>query len=169
LDLNIICLTISKTFSEDETLFAGVDSGIFRSTNGGRAWREVDFPIDLAPVLSLALSPNYRNDGTLFAGTESQGLYHSVDNGRNWIRIGEEDIPDTVNALLLSPEFPDKGDILTLIHDKLLLSEDSGQSWSELKAGAALAENMVCLAAPQGFDPNASLLIGLAEGGVVSI
>ncbi|NIV35567.1 MAG: hypothetical protein GWN58_40785, partial [Anaerolineae bacterium] len=72
----------------------GVDSGIFRSTNGGRAWREVDFSPDLAPVLSLALSPAYAEDGILFAGTESHGLYRSQDGGRTWTRLGEERICD---------------------------------------------------------------------------
>ena len=43
-------------------------SGIFRSTNGGRAWRELEFSPDWAPVLSLALSPGFGADGMLFAG-----------------------------------------------------------------------------------------------------
>ncbi len=108
LDLNTICLAISLDFARDETLFVGVDSGIFRSTNGGRAWREVDFALDLAPVLSLALSPAYSEDGVLFAGTESHGLYRSEDGGRNWMRLGEDRIRSAVNAILLSPEFPEK-------------------------------------------------------------
>jgi photosystem II stability/assembly factor-like uncharacterized protein len=66
----------------------GPESGIFRSMNGGRAWREVDFPTEFAPVISLQLSPNYTEDGTLYAGTESHGLFVSSDRGKTWSRLG---------------------------------------------------------------------------------
>ena len=114
LDLNTICMDISLDYARDETLFIGIDSGIFRSTNGGRAWREVDFPLDLAPVLSLAASPDYASDGILYAGTESHGLYRSEDRGRTWTRLGADVIVDAVNAILLAPDFPEKADILVL-------------------------------------------------------
>lgn len=169
LDLNTICMTVSPDFTRDETLFVGVDSGIFRSTNGGRAWREVDFSPDLAPVLSLALSPAYPGDGILFAGTESQGLYRSEDRGRSWARLGEDTVRGAVNAILLSPEFPEKADILVMLGDELLLSRDGGQSWSEWGAGVEFGEGLTCVAAPQGLEPDALLLVGLIDGGVLRI
>ena len=46
------------------------ESGVFHSGNGGRSWRELDFPTRWAPVLSLAFSPNYAVDECLLAGTE---------------------------------------------------------------------------------------------------
>jgi photosystem II stability/assembly factor-like uncharacterized protein len=169
LDLNTICLAISPGFAGDETLFVGVDSGIFRSTNGGRAWREVDFSPDLAPVLSLALSPGYAEDGILFAGTESHGIYCSEDGGRSWVRLGEEIVRDAVNAILLSPEFPEKADILVMLGDRLLLSRDGGQSWAERGSGVEFGEGLTCVAAPQGLEPDAPLLVGLIDGGVLRI
>ena len=58
LDLNVFALAVSPDYASDETLYVGTESGIFRSTNGGRAWRAVDFPADRAPVRSRAcLSP----------------------------------------------------------------------------------------------------------------
>ncbi len=47
LDLSVMSLAISPRYYEDETVFAGTESGLFRSTNGGRAWREVESPLDL--------------------------------------------------------------------------------------------------------------------------
>jgi photosystem II stability/assembly factor-like uncharacterized protein len=166
LDLNTICLGISPNFSADETLLVGTDSGIFRSTNGGRAWREVDFPLDLAPVLSLALSPAYAEDGILFAGTESHGLYRSDDRGRNWTRLGEDIISNAVNAVLLSQQFPMTADVLVMLGDRLLLSRDAGQSWTEWGSGTEHHEGLASVAAPQGFEPDAPLLVGLVDGGV---
>ena len=169
LDLNTICMAISPDFAHDETLFVGVDSGIFRSTNGGRAWREVDFPLELAPVLSLTMSPAYAEDGILFAGTESHGLCRSEDGGRTWARLGEDLVRGAVNAILLSPEFPAKDDVLVMLGDRLLQSRDGGRTWSEWGSGVESGEGLACVAAPQGLDPGAALLVGLIDGGVLRI
>jgi photosystem II stability/assembly factor-like uncharacterized protein len=167
LDLNTICMAISEDFARDETVFVGVDSGVFRSTNGGRAWREVDFPLELAPVLSLSLSPTYSEDGTLFAGTESHGLYWSQDEGRNWARLGQDVIQSAVNAVLLSPGFPEQADILVMLSDGLLLSRDGGQIWAVWPTTLGSEESLACVAAPLGLDPCAPLLLGLVDGGVL--
>jgi photosystem II stability/assembly factor-like uncharacterized protein len=169
LDLNILAMSISSNFADDETLFVGTESGIFRSTNGGRAWREVSFPSEVAPVLSLALSPDYAHDGTLFAGTESHGLFGSHDRGRTWARLGEEAIADTVNGIVLSPQFPAKPYILALLNDALLVSRDGGKSWSDWKPGLSVEQGTVSVAAPQGLDDAAPLLVGLIEGGVLRV
>jgi photosystem II stability/assembly factor-like uncharacterized protein len=170
LDLNILCMAVSPAFATDETLFVGTESGVFRSTNGGRAWREVDFPTELAPVLSLALSPGYARDAVLFAGTESRGLFRSHDGGHTWEQLGEDvGSSDAVNGILLSPEFPAKPDILVALSTALLISRDGGQSWSGWKAGLALEQGVACVAAPQGLDPDALLLVGLVEGGVLQV
>ncbi len=172
LDLNVLTLAISPDFANDETLFAGTESGVFRSTNGGRAWREVDFPTDLAPVLSLALSPNYTRDRTVFAGTEEYGLWcsrRSEDGGRNWTRLGEELIAGAVNGIILSPEFQANPDVLVVLHDALRVSRDGGQSWSDWPGPSATASGVISAVAPQGLDPDAPLLVGLADGRVLRV
>ena len=169
LDLNTICMDISPDFARDETLFVGTDSGIFCSTNGGRAWREVDFSLELAPVLSLAVSPGYSEDGILVAGTESQGLYRSEDRGCTWVRLGAEFITDAVNAILLSPEFPEKAEVLVMLSDGMLLSRDGGRSWTEWRSDVEVGEGLACVAAPLGFDPDAPLLVGLVDGGTLRV
>lgn len=166
LDLSVLCVAISPNFAEDETVLVGTDCGIFHSTNGGRAWREVAFPTEFAPVLSLALSPAYVQDGTVWAGTESCGLFRSKDKGQTWTRAGEGVVTDAVNAIVVSPEFPAKPHLLAMLSRALLVSRDAGRSWSNWSDSLALEQGMTCLAAPQGLDPGAPLLVGFAEGGV---
>lgn len=169
LDLDVLCMAISPDFGCDETLFVGTETGIFRSTNGGRAWREVDFPTEFAPVLSLALSPSYADDGVLFAGTESYGLFRSDDRGCTWMHLGEGIITDAVNAVILSPEFPAKPDLVVMLRDTLLVSRDNGQSWSDWKAGMTVEQGTASVIAPQGIAPDAPLLVGLVDGGVLPL
>jgi photosystem II stability/assembly factor-like uncharacterized protein len=169
LDLNILSMAVSPDYARDETLFVGAESGIFRSTNGGRAWREVNFSPDLAPVLCLAISPNYFEDGVLFAGTESHGLFQSRDRGRSWERLGGDAIPDTVNSILISPQFPARPHLLALTADALLVSRDGGVSWLAWDASLPLGQGLACVAAPQGLEPGAPLLIGLTDGQTLRI
>jgi photosystem II stability/assembly factor-like uncharacterized protein len=169
LDLNVFSMAISPGFAEDETLFVGTESGIFHSTNGGRAWQETAFELDLAPVLCLALSPGYADDETLFAGTASSGLLRSADGGQSWQTVGLAAQDRAVNAIVLSPQFPGGPDILVLVDDALVVSRDGGASWSEWPRSAIQAATVTVVAAPDGLDPEATLLVGLAHGGVVRI
>lgn len=167
LDLNVLALAVSPNFTRDETLFVGTDSGIYRSTNGGRAWREVEFAMEYAPVLSLALSPGYAVDGILFAGTEEHGLFKSDDRGQSWTRVAETTIARAVNAILLSPHFPQTADVLVMLGDALLISRDGGQRWASREA--RLTGGLASVVAPQGLAPDAPLLVGLTEGGVLRV
>lgn len=169
LDLCVLSMAISPDFAADETVYAGTESGIFRSTNGGRAWREVSFPDELAPVLSLAVSPRYADDGVLFAGTESRGLLRSMDRGHTWTFLGEDAVTGPVNSVVLSPELTERPNILALLDEALLVSRDGGQSWSHWTDSSLVEQGASCVAAPHGLGPDAPLLVGLVEGGVVRL
>ena len=171
LDLNVLCIALSPRFAEDETVFIGAETGIFRSANGGRSWREVAFPTELAPVLSLATSSDHARPGALFAGTETHGLFRSDDDGQTWAQLGENVIAEAVNQIILSPNFSKsaKPDVLALLSEALLISRDSGQTWSDWKAGLDLTPGATCVAAPQGLASRAPMLIGRVAGGVLRL
>lgn len=168
LDLSTLTLALSPGFESDETIFVGTETGIFRSTNGGRAWREVGFPTEYAPVLSLALSPHFADDGILFAGTESHGLFYSDDGGGSWLRRDGKKITESVNAVVLSPRYPDKPDVLLALSKQLLVSRDGGKSWIDWRENGEFG-TIVSVAAPDGLDRDAHLLVGLLDKGVLKI
>ncbi len=169
LDLNILTLAISPEYAHDETLFAGTESGIFRSTNGGRAWRELSFATELAPVVCLDIAPDHARGGWLLAGTEASGLFHSVDDGKRWSRLGEEAIPAGVNGVVLVSDPSGKHEILAARAEGLVLSRDGGGTWSTLKPGLQEGQDVTCALAPQGTAPGAPLLVGLANGQVARL
>jgi photosystem II stability/assembly factor-like uncharacterized protein len=85
-------LAVSPNYEEDQTLFAGLDLGVVKSTDGGRTWWPVNAGLPLKDdgkppsVLCLVISPDYASDDTLFVGLVDYGVYRSVDGGENWRR-----------------------------------------------------------------------------------
>lgn len=169
LDLNTLCLGISPAFANDETLFAGVQSGLFRSANGGRAWREVELPVGYEAILSLALSPNFGSDHTLFAGCETQGLLVSRDGGETWQQLGQDVFTDPVNAILLAADFPTNPEMLALHSGMILYSPDGGASWTPWREAELAEAEASALLAPLGFGAGQPVLVGLADGQIIQV
>lgn len=169
LDTNILCLAVSPAYAEDQTLFAGVQSGLFRSANGGRSWREVDLPVGYTAVLSLALSPSFAADGTLYAGTEDQGLLRSIDRGRSWQLLGEEIWTEPINSILLGPDFFTRPALLVLHGGSLLHSADGGDTWAAWGDTRLAGQDVTAVLAPEGFLDGAPVLVGLAGGAIIRI
>ncbi len=154
-------MVVAPAHEQDELLFVGTPSGLFRSKNGGRAWREVDLPGGSASILCLAISPGFANDGLLYAGTESHGLLVSK-HGQQWSSIGADVLKGSINVITLSPHFPVEPDILVATEHGLYISHDYGDSWALWAASTGI----MALAAPHGLSGRKPILAGLAEGGV---
>ncbi len=73
-------LTVLET--TDGMLFVGCESGIFKSANDGKTWKQV---YDKGQVVSLVVS-----DGVMVGGG-SNGLLRSTDGGENWLSVVTED------------------------------------------------------------------------------
>ena len=155
-DPNINALAISPDFGDDQTVLVGTQSGIFRSRNAGRSWRDLSFPIDSAPVLALAVHPS----GTIYAGTETEGLYISHDGGKTWV----QGLSGAVEQILYQADKK----ILVLNVSSFQKSEDGGQSWGT-RTRFELDSDISCLAAPLGLDASHPLWVGLSNGQVIQI
>jgi photosystem II stability/assembly factor-like uncharacterized protein len=169
LDLNILCLAISPSFAMDETVFLGTQSGVFRSTNGGRAWREVDLPVGYEAVLSLALSPQFVHDGILLAGTETQGLLLSTDAGESWQRLGADVFTEAIDAIQLPPDFSIRPEIMALHAGTLLHSADHGETWKLWRQNIVADQEVTAILAPHGFGVGDLTLVGLINGNVLRL
>ncbi len=60
--------------------------GVYASADGGATWSPVSEGLGDRHILALALDP--RRPATLYAATESHGIYRSTDDGRSWQRPG---------------------------------------------------------------------------------
>ena len=139
-----VAFAISPDYADDRTLFVSIlNDGLFKSSDAGENWTNV---MDAAPWLSgssvdefpywhyiiyPAISPNFANDGTIFAGA-SDGLFKSEDGGESW-----DEVPDFMDrfimALALSPDYAADPTLLVSVKGLgLFKSEDGGETFSPI-------------------------------------
>ena len=139
-DRHVMCLAGAQT------LYAGTDTGVYRSTNQGQSWNALPFPTLPTTVLSLVVLP----DGSILVGTEEDGLYRSTDSGQSWTRVASDLLDDAINALVAT-----ESGVLALCDDRLFLSKD-GESWQATNDDSGIAAVAV--------DADGRLVLGLADG-----
>ena len=134
-DLTVKALAISPQIG-DNTIFAGTNAGVFKSTTYGLYW--VSTPLTY-PIHALAISPGYAGDQTVFAGTWGYGVFKSTDGGANWTQIVSGLTDLYVYSLALSPGFT--GDDIVLAGTGsagIFRSTDGGLSWSKVQSVQAV-------------------------------
>jgi photosystem II stability/assembly factor-like uncharacterized protein len=70
--------------SQTRTLYAGTDTGVFKSSNAGATWQPLHGALDGVRVETLAVDP--KDHRTVFAGTD-RGVHWSTDGGLRWHRF----------------------------------------------------------------------------------
>lgn len=123
--------------ADDGTLLAAAGTALARSVDGGRSWTHLDGVPAGFEIASLAVSPNFGDDGVVVIG----GNYHnnqilrSADRGNGWemvfdARKVEVEYASDIAAIAFSPSFAVDGRVYAWLHDGgLLRSDDGGLSW----------------------------------------
>ncbi|MBI1754985.1 hypothetical protein HYR65_01735 [Candidatus Azambacteria bacterium] len=73
-----------------QTAVSVENATIFRSIDGGKIWFPqvaIDADKNIPPVTILHLVLDHFDSNILYAGTEGDGLYKSVNNGQNWEKL----------------------------------------------------------------------------------
>lgn len=111
----------------NDTLWAAVAGrGVLRSQDGGVNWQAASGYANSAleasnKVTALAFDPA---TNMLYAGT-SNGLFHSMDGGSSWNRLG---YPEAVATVAVNPANP-KNLLLVNLKGEVFRSQDGGISW----------------------------------------
>jgi photosystem II stability/assembly factor-like uncharacterized protein len=66
------------------SIFVATDHGLFRTVTNGRTWARMDGLPDSLLTISL-----YVNDGIVYVGTASDGVWRSLDDGLLWEKIND--------------------------------------------------------------------------------
>ena len=122
------------------------ERGVYRSTDGGKTWKQVFFLSDSAGAADLELQPGnpnvifaclwhaQRKPWTIISGAREGGIYKSTDGGDTWTKLAGG-LPNELfgrSNVAISAARPNR--IYALIEAKpgsgLYRSEDAGATWS---------------------------------------
>lgn len=166
----VYAISASDSFCPGEagTAFAGLSSGLLRSTDGGQTWEDALESLELTeplPVTCVILPP-VGEDTTgkhVIAGAQG-GILRSEDNGQTWRIVVFNAPPPTVSDLAASPDYArDQIIFAATVEDGVFISRDGGLHWVAWNFGL-LDLNVLCLAVSPSFAEDETLYAGTETG-----
>jgi photosystem II stability/assembly factor-like uncharacterized protein len=124
--------------SEPHTVFAGGDTGLFVSHDGGATWKRIGSQGEVPTIWSLAIDP--RDPRVLFAGTRPAGVYRSRDGGQRWERLAVDIAKEcSIGTPFVTSVMVDPDDQRTMWAgveiDGVFRSRDGGDTWTHVETG----------------------------------
>lgn len=119
--------TIYSILIKDTTVFLGTSSGVYRSTDNGNNWIDVNNAFNLS---SGGGSYLVKIDSIVFASTQIHGVYYTNDDGNSWIHTSGNGLPYILNSLISMDTV-----IYTATNAGVYYSLDSGENWSAVNNG----------------------------------
>jgi len=129
----------NHTLAQIEAKFGdfSTEPRLYHSAKEGQNWLDLSRNLPPHPVHALAVSPNFKQDQTLFVSQllpgQAGGLLKSTDGGQSWqpAMNGLRDL--WVDRLFISPTFGKTGLIMAKTsYGGLHISTDGGQQWQPL-------------------------------------
>lgn len=146
--------TVSVSTANNGIVFVGGRALLYRSSDYGVTWGEVNFPFITGSENVRALT---NRGNRIVAGVDKTGAYFSDDVGITWTNRSEGLARDTINDMLLTPSGPIFAATTTGIYEYT----DSAGRWT-LVSSDGLAGNVLSLS----LAADGRLYIGTAGGGV---
>ena len=137
------------------------------STNAAiNQWSAINTGLTDLDVLSVAISPTFSSDGTLFAGTSGGGVFKTTNGGVNWSAINTGLTNLDVRSVAVSPTFSSDGTLFAgTFGGGIFKSTDGGNNWSAINTG--LTNLFVrSVAVSPTFSSDQTLFAGTNGGGV---
>ena len=178
-------LQLSPAFASDRTVFLAGYNGLFKSSDGGQKWQELD-TLSAKSIVGLGISPDYANDSTVAIGTYIWGAYLSDDGGKDWrdINQGLEEFQrikrftgiSRVFEMVFSPNYASDKTMFSSSWYGLYKSTDGGNNWNEIswqeiqpkrKPWWTRASQAVTIAVSPNFAEDNTVYLGTMDGHIL--
>jgi len=175
-------LGVSPAYASDGTIFIGTHTGsaypptvtcingsspnrgLFKSTNGGLNWYSTG--LQNIAVDSIAVSPNYASDQTVFAGSSINGLYKSTDGGAHFSAIKVVSGDNGVLPVVFSPAYATDQTVFTgTSHSGIYKSTNGGSNWTLLPGTTLLTP--FSIAVSPNYENDQTVFIGTLQKGLL--
>jgi photosystem II stability/assembly factor-like uncharacterized protein len=155
------------------------ERGLFKTTDGGKTWRNVLFISDSTGAADVELNPSnpdvvyawmwhgQRKPWTIISGAREGGFYKSTDGGEHFAKMTNGLPTDLVGKANIAVTAANPNRVYALIEAKpgsgLYRSEDAGQSWKLISSFAQLTTRPFYYVALAVDPTNADVLYAGAE------
>ena len=110
-------------FNSTGTVFVGTEAGVYRSTNDGGNWTEINNGLNIYNKYVVCIAINSTDH--IFIGT-GESIFRSTDNGENWIDISAG-LLGTYKSLIIDSN----GNIFAgITGGGIFRSSDEGENWT---------------------------------------
>jgi photosystem II stability/assembly factor-like uncharacterized protein len=173
-------LGISPAFSIDKTSFLGGFNGLFKTTDGGKNWQEIE-TLSTGTITALDISPDYANDSTIAIVTYVGKTYLSNDKGATW-KTGTKGLeiprftgdfekpnqdPRRFFDVAFSGDYAKDGNVFaTILWDYFVKSTNRGHDWERIhipKLRGYATRGMTIVPSPN-FASDRTVYIGTQYG-----
>src|SRR5260221_505976 len=138
--------------AKSEIVYAGTQSGTYRSGDRGAHWEKVEMPDHGLPVWSILFHPH--DPDTILVGCENCEIYRSDDAGERWTRLPVSvRFPDITTApgsnpakrvLMMDASAAEPDMIYGAVEvGGTIRSTDGGEHWEQLSHGQYINDDMV--------------------------
>ncbi|MDH5382058.1 MAG: hypothetical protein OEW75_14470, partial [Cyclobacteriaceae bacterium] len=128
------------------------ERGVFKTTNGGETWTKILYTNDKSGVADMVMDPinpnkilvamweHQRKPWTFTSGGPGSGLYLTVDGGKNWKKLNEENgLPKGEYGRIGLAISKNKPNIIYALVESaknaLYKTEDGGYKWTKINDG----------------------------------
>lgn len=159
-------VAFSPNHAVDHTVFVTklTPWSVARSSNDGAWWERADTGIPVNDIVHISTSPDFVNDGTLFAASASSGVFRSTNRGGQWQAVSNGLAQRTMTRVVLSPGFAsDRTVFAGSTGGGVSRSTDGGATWQSASAGLT-NNNIRDLVVSPGFAQDQTLFVVTNNG-----
>ena len=147
----------------------GPGGGIFKSTDGGTTWNEIDqgIPIEGRGRVGISVSPV--NHNRIYAAVDAKegGIFRSEDAGATWTRLSSDKrLWDRGWYFEKITADPKNADTVYVSNTSVYRSTDGGQKWTAIKGAPGGDDYHQVWIYPD--DPN-RMIVGSDQGAIVTV
>jgi photosystem II stability/assembly factor-like uncharacterized protein len=114
----------------------GPGGGIFKSTNGGATWKQIDtgIPVENRGRIGLSISPANRNRIYAIVDAKDGGLFVSNDAGATWTQASKDQrLWGRGWYFCKVTSDPKNADVVYVMNTSTYRSTDAGKTWTAIK------------------------------------
>lgn len=165
-------VTMRLTITPDNLWWTWIDYyGLYRSENLGQTWSQVITHSETL-MQSIAFSPDYLSDGTMWIGLLYGQILKTTNAGRTWQTLSGGELADKVwiKTIAFSPDYAHDRLVFVGTDKGLLRTVNEGRTWTKIDTGLPPADDGLitidAISVSPAFADDRTLLVSTIGSGL---